>query len=199
MLLIAAFVAHPSTLGWIGLAVASALALAIGVGVTMLFPRLRAAAEWQHPHPTPAYRLLVVLDVEPDADELCSAVGLRLLGRRGEVRVTAPVLATPLHYLTTAEDNEALAARARLRSAVEALAEIGVHAEGIVGPDDPLQAVGDALAGFHADEILLVAPLSTSRGWLDARFERQARDLYDIPVSTVFASARRLTAVSTTR
>jgi len=109
------------------------------------------------------------------------------------------VLATPLHYLTTAEDDDALAARERLAKAVQVLAEIGVPSEGVIGPDDPLQAVGDALAEFEADEIVLVASPPTERGWLDARFERQTRDLYDVPVSTVFAAGRRLTAVPAAR
>jgi len=186
MLAIAGFVTHPSTLGWIGFGVAAAVALLVGTVALILFPRMRTNADRVHPHPGPVYRLLVVLDADVDPAELGEAVKLRLIGRHAEVRLVAPVIAAPLHYLTADEDREVQAARERIDAAIRSLAAVGVRVEGTVGTDDPLQAVGDALTEFRADEILLVASLTSRRGWLDEGFERRARDLYDIPVSTVF-------------
>ena len=56
---------------------------------------------------------------------------------------------------------------------------------GAVGSDDPLQAIGDALAVFRAGEVLLVAPEMSRRRWLDYDLERQARDVYGVHVSVV--------------
>ena len=185
-LAIAAFVVHPPTLGWIGLLVATVVALVLGGIAVTLFPRMRTNIERRHPHPGLVYRLLVVADSNVEPAELCSAARLRVLGRHAEVRVVAPVVATPLHFLAADEDREHDEAQRRLESVLRALADIGIHAQGVVGADDPLQAVGDALAGFRADEILLVDSLPAARSWLDRDFERQARDLFDLPVSTVF-------------
>jgi len=81
MLALAVFVSHPPLLGWIGLAVISVIALLIGVGVLTLFPRTRTNAERLHPRENGTYRLLVVMDVDGDDAELCSAVRLRMIGR----------------------------------------------------------------------------------------------------------------------
>jgi len=186
LLAIAAFVVHPPTLGWIGLLVAATVALVLGGIAVTLFSRMRTNIERRHPHPGLIYRLLVVADSDVEPAELCSAARLRVLGRHAEVRVVAPVVARPLHFLSADEDRERGEAQQRLESVLRALADIGIHAQGVVGTDDPLQAAADALAGFRADEILLVDSLPASRGWLDRDFERRARDLFDLPVSTVF-------------
>ena len=73
-----------------------------------------------------------------------------------------------------------------------ALAEAGIPAQGAIGTDDPLQATGDVLHDFPADEILLVGPLPSQRQWLDRDFERRARDLFGVPVSTVFGAPGKL-------
>jgi len=105
--------------------------------------------------------------------------------------VITPVLASPLHLLADDERHERDEAEARLQATLESLARTGVQVEGVVGADDPLQAVGDALAGFQADEVLLVGPLPSGRDWLEQGFEKRVRDLYGVPVATVFACETR--------
>jgi len=187
---LALFVAHPPLLGWVGLAVVAVVALLAGALALAFFSRMRTNADRLHPHTGPLFRLLVVSDVDAEPAELRSAVGLRTIGRRVEVRVVAPVLASPLHFFSADEDGERSDAARRLRSTVAALANAGIPARGLIGADDPLQAVDDALRGFPADEILLVSRLQSARSWLDRDFERRARDLFGVPVSTLFGPTR---------
>lgn len=191
MLALAIFVLKPPALGWIGLGGLSAFLLLAGGAGLWLFPRMRTNAVRLHPHPADEalYRLLVVLEVDVEAAELCSAVRLRLIGRDADVRVVAPVVVSPLHFVADDEGREDSEAHRRLRNALRALAEAGIRAQGTIGADDPLEAAGDELPGFPADEILLVGALESSRGWLDEGFESRARDLFGVPVATVFGRA----------
>ena len=100
----------------------------------------------------------------------------------------APVIATTLHFATADEADESAAAERRLEATLAALAVAGIPARGSVGTDDPLQATADALADFRAHEILLVSPLRSRRSWLDRDFERRGRDLFGVPVSTVYGT-----------
>jgi hypothetical protein len=188
MLALAAFVVHPPLLGWIGFAVAAAVALLAGALAVAFFSRMRTNTDRLHPRTEPVYRLLVVTNSDVEPAELRSAVRLRALGRRVDVRVIAPVIATTLHFATADEADESAAAERRLEATLAALAVAGIAARGSVGTDDPLQATADVLAGFHAHEILLVSPLRSRRSWLDRDFERRARDLFGVPVSTVFGT-----------
>ncbi|HZO95961.1 MAG TPA: hypothetical protein VFB42_01180 [Gaiellaceae bacterium] len=191
MLAIAAFVVRPPASGWIGLGVLAALALLAGAAALVLVPRLRANAPRRHPRPGPLYRLLVVSDADVEPGELATAVGARVVGRAAEVRVVAPIVAGPLHFLTEDERQERGQAGRRLHAALRSLEAAGIHARGAVGTDDPLQAAGDALAAFPADEILVVAPLPSARSWLEDDFELRARDLFGVPVTTVFGTPAR--------
>jgi len=192
MLGIAAFVVHPPLLGWIGLAVSGVICLLVAALSVAFFSRMRTNAERLHPHAGAVYRLLVVTDVDVEPAEICSSVGLRTIGRRAEVRVVAPVIASALHFVSTDEDREGSDAAGRLRATLAALAKAGIPAQGAIGTDDPLQAVGDALRGFPADELLLVTRLQSARSWVDRDFERRARDLFGVPVSTVFGAPGKL-------
>lgn len=186
MLALAVFVLRPPPLGWIGLGLAIAAGWVGGAAVVWLFTGTRTSSVRLHPRPSDVYRLVIVTAANVEANELVSAVSLRLLGRTGEVRVVAPVLTTPLRFLAAAEEAEREEASRRLQTTLAVLRDAGIDAGGAVGVDDPLQAVGDVLGDFPADEILLVGSLPARRGWLDRDFERRARDVFGLPVATVF-------------
>lgn len=197
MALLAVFVLHPPTLGWIGLAALAVAALAVGLLAVALLPRLGENAVRVHPRTGELFRLLIVADTEVEPSELVLATRLRLIGRRAEVRVVCPLMATPLHFLAGDEGREQTAADRRLCRALEALAAAGIESQGSVGTDDPVQAAADLLPAFPADEILFVGPLAPSRGWLEQDFERRARDLLGVPVSTVFGLAAASSPLAT--
>lgn len=199
LLLVAAFVVGPSTLGWVGLGIVSAIGLAIGATASVLYPRSRSNAPRLHPRPGAPVRLLVVADAHCSGTALCRAVQQTLAGRPAEVFVLAPVLASPLHFLTDAEEAEREDARVRLTEALQGLARAGIQARGALGSDDPLQAIGDTLVDFHAGEILRVAPEQRRRSWLERDLARRARDSYGLHVSTVRLGSAAAAAASTAR
>lgn len=176
LLLVAALYVKPPLIGWIGFGVVGALSCLIAAGVLILFPRMRTAVdEVAAPE---AGRLVVLADAFCPADRLCDTIAVRLAGRAPDVLVVAPVLARPLHYLAGDEDRERWDAEARLGAVVAALRERGLRVEGRVGDDDPLQALGDALAGFPAGEALVVTSPDTH--WLEEGLFDRARRL--VPV-----------------
>jgi hypothetical protein len=174
--LVAAFVVKPPLLGWIGLAVVAVLGSALALGAVVLFPRMRAAVD-PVVAPDPR-RVLVLADGRCPAERVCDAVALRLAGDRPDVLVVAPVLASPLHYLDGDEERERAEAKARLDAVVAALRERGLHVDGRIGSDDPLQSFGDALATFPAGEALLVTTRESH--WLERGLFERARHL--VPV-----------------
>ncbi len=112
-------------------------------------------------------RLLVLADTTCPALEICDSIVAALAGPNPEVLVVAPVLASPLHYLLDDETAERADAEARLAAVVDGLRAAGIDARGRIGDDDPVQALGDALAEFPAVEALVVT--STETHWLEAR------------------------------
>jgi hypothetical protein len=185
LLFVAVFVVEPSALGWIGFGVVTAVGLLVAGLAAVLYQRTRVNARRVHPRPDGPFRLLVVADVHCDARVLGAAVRRIAAGRVPEVLVVAPVLATRLHFLTDSEESERADARVRLTEAVAALGQLGLEVRGLVGMDDPLQAIGDALAGFPANEILLATSTQTRGAWLEQGLERRARDAFGVHVSRV--------------
>jgi hypothetical protein len=183
LLLLGLFVVHPPTLGWIGLGVVATIVVIVAMAASRLLSRARVNAVRLHPHPGSVYRLLLVVERTPLRWQLRAGVHVRVDGRQHEVLAVAPVSVSPLHFVTQDEgENRALAER-RLARTLELLHELGVSAEGVVGADDPLQAVGDALARFPADEILIVDGADSRRGWLERGFEQKLRDLFGVHTS----------------
>lgn len=189
LLLVGVFVVEPSTLGWVGFGVVAAIGLLVGAVASYLYPRSRTNAVRIHPSIGGRTRLLVVADSRCNRGELGRVVQRSLAGRPAEVLVLVPVLASPLHFLTDAEEGEREEARTRLAEVVRGLQRLGIESRGMVGGDDPLQAIGDALADFPANEILFVAPERARRSWLERDLERKARDAFGIHVSSVALDA----------
>lgn len=79
------------------------------------------------------------------------------------VRVVIPVRVGPLQWLATDEDDAWGRAAAHALEAEWLLAD-QANLEAAPGEGDPVQAVDDALRGFHADEILLVGETSADDG-----------------------------------
>ncbi len=57
----------------------------------------------------------------------------------------------------------------------------GVHAQGLVGDTDPVQAIADALALLPADEIVVAAHPTGSHGLADELLSR-ARERFALPI-----------------
>lgn len=185
LLLVAVVVAKPSPLGWLGFGVAAAIGMLVAAAASVLYPRSRANAPRLHPHPDEVFRLLVVADTQADGTRLSQAVEHAVGGRPAQVVVLSPVLPSPLHFLTDAERAEEEDARTRLGESLRELERLGIPVRGVPGGDEPLQAIGDALSGFPADEVLLAVAEPGRRTWLEHDLERTVRDIYGVHVSTL--------------
>jgi hypothetical protein len=100
-----------------------------------------------------------------------------------EVRVVAPLRPGSTLNLVTGEIDEAKdAARERAEHAAEASAEAEsvTRAAADIGDADQLLAIGDALAEFEADHIVLVDPD-------DEELAASAREKFGLPVTEIAA------------
>jgi len=172
LVLVAALWVKPPLLGWIGLAVVAGVATGLTAGAFLLFPRMRRNVDVVTG--AERSRLLVLADTTCPALEIRDSIAAALAGPNPEVLVLAPVLASPLHYLANDETKARADAEARLVAVVDGLHAVGIDARGRIGDDDPVQALGDALAEFPAVEVLVVT--SSDTHWLeDDLFERARR------------------------
>lgn len=186
VLLAVALFAHPPLLGWIGLGLVAAVALSIWALAVYLWQRSRVSIDRLHPHPSETFRLLVVLDADAEPEELAQAVALRAGSRWAEVHVVAPAAGSAAHLWAGDSDDDAAAANALLSRALVGLDDPRRQVEGSVGAPDPLEATGDELTRFPADEILFVGRRPEQRAMIDREFERRARDLFGVRCSTLY-------------
>ena len=164
MALVAALWVKPPLLGWIGFAIVAAVGAALITAAFTLFPRSRANMPSLEGVPR-RDGVLVLADATCSSAQLCESIARHLHGRDTEVHVVAPVLADPRHYLADDEELDRGEAQRRLDETLEQLWEAGIRATGSVGTDDPLQALGDAVAADPATELVIVT--STESHWLE--------------------------------
>jgi len=100
---------------------------------------------------------------------------------RADVVVVAPALNSRLRRWVSDEDAARGRAEARLGTLLERLRPITGHVEGRVGDADPLLAIGDALATFPADEIVVAAGAQFSTGRA-LELVARARERFALPV-----------------
>ena len=98
-----------------------------------------------------------------------------------DVVVVAPALNSRLRRWVSDEDAARGRAEARLDTLLERLRPITGHVEGRVGDADPLLAIGDALATFPADEIVVAAGAECSTGPA-LELVARARERFALPV-----------------
>jgi hypothetical protein len=129
---------------------------------------------------TETFRLLVVADIWCQIDGLCEGVRRELGEPGGDVVVIAPPLASRLHTFTSDIDKETEAANDRLADVLGRLKERGVDARGIIGANDPVLAIDDALALFAAQKIVLITDSREHENWREHKLPVYLQGL-DIP------------------
>jgi hypothetical protein len=109
----------------------------------------------------------------------------RQVAEDADVLVVAPVLLSPLHYATDDDAAEWRDAENRARETAEMFRRMGARARGEVGADNPLEAIHDSLALFHADEIIVVTAPDDRLGWLEQGLVESAARATGLPVQHV--------------
>ena len=136
-------------------------------------------------------RILVVANETVGGAELLEVLRQKSEGVREQVLVVCPALNTPLRHWASDEDGARAAAQQRLDSSLAQLARSGVVARGEVGDGDPLQAIGDALRTFGADEIVISTHPYGRSHWLERNVVGQARERFDVPITHVVVDLER--------
>jgi hypothetical protein len=128
-------------------------------------------------------RILVVANRTCPCPALADELAARAGDPPGDVLVVAPALNSRLRHWVSDVDPAIVAASERLDRAVANLAARGVAAEGVVGDSDPLLAIDDALADFHATEIMLSTHPAGRSNWLEKNLPTRAAERFDLPIT----------------
>jgi hypothetical protein len=128
-------------------------------------------------------RVLVVTDETlASANEVPQPI-LDQIEEADEVYVVAPTLTTWLQSLTGDIDGARVSADARLRTVFNHMDASGLESHGMVGDEDQVAAIADALDGFRADLILLRLHARGSRNenWREHRLVDWIRTHTTVP------------------
>jgi hypothetical protein len=99
-----------------------------------------------------------------------------------EVLVIAPALNSRLRYWLSDEDEARRGADLRLAEYLQGLHAAGIAASGRVGDPDPVQAIGDALREFDAQQIVIPRRRGGRPHWLARDTVERARRRFALPV-----------------
>jgi hypothetical protein len=144
-------------------------------------------------------RILVVVDrTISDARVVRPSVRAVVERHPDEVCVVAPILTTRLHWVTNDDAAATADAEQRLATVLHQLYERDVEAEGTVGGDDDvLTVIGDALAQFPADEIIIAVHADHDRHWRERNLANKIRSHYPQPLTELLVEADGVASVRT--
>lgn len=170
---------------WVGVAVF--LIETTAVGWWFVAQRDRSAPEAQAPpgHEPGERRVLVVANETVAGAELLEEIRRLADGVPTSFLVVTPALNTQVRHWASDEDGARSAAAARLEASLAALRAAGLKAEGVVGPDDPLLAIDDALRTFAPDELIISTHPEGRSNWLERDVVAHARERFALPVTHV--------------
>ena len=130
---------------------------------------------------TPVLRILIVANETIEGTRLRRAIWTRAARAAADVLVVAPALNSRLRHWLSDEDEARRNAESRVRNCLAGLAVAGIHAGGVVGDADPLQALADALRVFPADELIISTRPEHRSHWLARDLVGRARARYGLP------------------
>ena len=153
------------------------------VGVAAAVLVIGGVAVWLLRAPLQAERAPVLVSGTPGATHRVLLVAARgtsgIAGRIGEratnVLVIVPALVSTVQSLTGAVDDEREKAQQTAEALAGELSRAGLQARGVVGADDTVLAIEDALREFGADEIVLAMG--------DEALLAKAHERFALPVS----------------
>src|SRR6187397_2091050 len=137
------------------------------------------------------HRILVVANETVAGRSLRDEVVRRAQEGQAEVLVVTPALNTRIRHWTSDEDTARTAAQIRLDESLAALSAGGIDARGIVGDDDPIQAIEDSLRMFPADEIVVSTHPPGRSNWLEHGIVERAGERFDLPITHVVVDLER--------
>jgi GABA permease len=136
-------------------------------------------------------RLLVISNETVEGEALQEAIRSRTGDGKSEVLVVAPALNTRLRHLTSDTDQARRAAGERLVACLARLDQANVQARGVVGDEDPLVAIEDALRVYPADEMIIATHPEERSNWLEHDLVGRARDRFETPITHIVVDTVR--------
>ena len=137
-------------------------------------------------------RILLVVD-PAISDARVVRPSVRAVAEReaSEVYVLAPLLITRVEWVTNEDDPDAVAdAEERLASDASAAIRPRDRGRGTVGDDASIvTAVGDALAEFPADEIVIAVHTDYDRHWRERNLAERIRAHHSLPLTELLVDA----------
>jgi hypothetical protein len=176
--------------GWVAVIVFLVLAPLIFWRYFHSEPKSVEPAVWDRSRPDGRHHVLVVAN-ETVAGRALREEIVRRAGADADVLVVTPALNTRIRHWTSDEDAARSAAQARLDQSLVALEGVGVDAHGVVGDDDPIQAIEDALRTFPADEIVLSTHPPGRSNWLESGVVERAGERFGCPIAHVVVDLER--------
>ncbi len=138
-------------------------------------------------------RILVIANETVASSEVAEEVRWRARGRAADVLVVAPLTPPAAGERASALDPAARLAetKARLESALSALAEAGLSARGELGDADPMRAIDQVVYRFRPDELIIATHPPERSQWLKRNLVERARQRYQLPTTHVVAGLER--------
>jgi hypothetical protein len=133
------------------------------------------------------HRILVVANETVGGRALLAELRARSEGRRSEIFVVVPAIASSrLQHLAHDVDPALEEARGRLTDSLATMSAAGLAARGEVGDHhDPNTAIEDALQEFPADELVISTHPPERSRWLEGGVVERAREEIPLPVTHV--------------
>ena len=153
------------------------------VGVAVAVVAVGGVIAWLMRAPVEAERTAVLVSGTPGATHRVllvaargtSGIAGRIDERATDVLVVVPALVSTVRSLTGAVDDARKEAQRTAEALAGELSRAGLPARGVVGADDTVLAIEDALREFGADEIVLAMG--------DEALVAKARERFALPVS----------------
>jgi hypothetical protein len=189
LLFVILFAFHAGLAAWIVLGVILLVAILAFALYAMRRPRglLPAQGEGVFEEAAPSvrdgvHRVLMIVDDVADARRLGAFIDGQ--GGGSSVLVVAPAVSSRVARWT-GDEHAYRSAEEHLQATVEALGRLGYDADGRVGAHDPLQATGEALREFPADEIVFVLQRGRTTNWLEDGIVDLAYKRFGVPVREI--------------
>jgi hypothetical protein len=165
------------------------------LGVVLLYRRSRQPQQWSLPRRADAAgapaRVLVVASEASVDPLLMRQIEFRARDLSLEIFVLTPVLDRPFEHWVGGSDEERHIADRHLQTLLSELHTLGVHAEGMVGTNEPLPSIESALQRFPADEIVVATHPLDKQGWLEHGIVQKIRARSDLPITHVLPVQER--------
>jgi hypothetical protein len=172
--------------GWAALIAFVVLAPVVGYRYFRSDPKVVEPAVWDRSREADGrHRILVVANETVAGRSLREEVARRAVEADAEVLVVTPALNTRIRHWTSDEDMARTSAQIRLDESLAALSAAGLDARGIVGDDDPCQAIEDSLRTFPADEIVISTHPPGRSNWLEHGVVERANERFELPITHV--------------